>query len=123
MGAVLIPLIAILVVVVLLGLLAKAWTARRTARNDDLARTETVTLDYVVPTGQDPTLILAALSSEGYDAAPDPGQTQLVHIACPAGQERVRAHVRATIAGVHRTGVDDTEAHFDPGTVRFVDET
>jgi hypothetical protein len=121
MGPVLITLIAIVVVSVLL-LVTREWVARRATRADDLARADSAPLDYLVPTGQDPAVITAALSAEGYAAAPQPGETHLLHISCPAGQERERAHVRATISGGHRTGIDDAQAHFDLGTVRFVDE-
>jgi hypothetical protein len=79
-------------------------------------------LDYVVPAGQDPAVVLAALAAEGYDATTDPGQANLVHTRCPSGPERERARVRATIQSVHTTAID-AGAPFDPGPVRFQDET
>jgi len=79
-------------------------------------------LDYVVPAGQDPAVVLAALAAERYDASTDPGQANLIHIACPGGADRERARVRATIEAVHTTAID-AGAPFDPGPVRFQDES
>ena len=79
------------------------------------------TLDYRVPDGQDPTTVVVALGRDGFQATADPRDTQLVHVACPAGPDRERARVRAVIASVHTTGID-SGAPFVPGDVRFDDE-
>jgi len=78
-------------------------------------------LDYVVPEGQDPAVVLTALSREGYSATPEPGQVNLLHIDCPSGPEQDRAAIRRIIESVHTTGID-SGAPFDPGSIRFVDE-
>ena len=122
MGAFLIPVIVILVVVLVLVLGGRTWMARHTRRADELARPDSSTLDYVVPTGQDPVVVLNSLSAKGYEATPDPRQVHLLHISCPAGPQRDRAHVRTIIESADRTSID-SGAPVDPGAVRFVDES
>jgi hypothetical protein len=124
MGILLIIVVLAVVCLAGLGLAgggARTWAKRWTAVSDELARPDSPTLDYVVPEGQDPPVVLAALSAEGYSAAPDPDNVHLLHISCPAGPDRDRARVRSTIAGVHTTAID-AGVPLDPGEVRFVDE-
>src|SRR5918995_1338891 len=54
------------------------------------------TLRYHIPDAQDPTVLIATLDRAGYTADLDDvtGEKHLV-IACPAGRERERAHVRS----------------------------
>lgn len=121
MGALLVPLLILVVVLVVVGVGVRSWAARRDAAAEELARPATSTLDYLVPPGQDPVVLLTALTTEGFAATADPHRADLVHISCPAGPDRDRARARATIASVHRTGID-SGAPMDPGTVRFLDE-
>lgn len=121
MGAILVPLIIVVVLLLIAGAGLRSWSARRHEVAEELAGPTAPTLDYVVPPGQDPVVLLTALSTEGYTATADPVQTQLLHISCPAGPDRDRAHVRATIATVRSTALD-TGAPMDPGQVRFTDE-
>lgn len=82
----------------------------------------TPTLKYVVPTGEDPVVVLAALQRAGYTAGVDSHSAhQVVVVKCPDGQDRARAQVRAVIesAGVTAPKVD-TRRHAE---VRFSDET
>jgi hypothetical protein len=82
----------------------------------------TPTLEYDVPTGQDPAVILAALTSAGYTATVDPtGVHQVVSVACPAGVDRERAHVRSLIESANVTAPDDG-VRLD-ADVRFRDES
>lgn len=79
------------------------------------------TLEYEVPVGQDPTVVLAALHRAGYDATSDathPRQTVL--IACPAGIEGERERVRSAIESADVTTPDDGAPV--PAAVRFRDE-
>ena len=72
----------------------------------------TPTLEYEVPTGQDPVDILAALELAGFTASVDPHHThQHVLVGCPDGVDRQRPLVRSVIGS---TGLS---------AVRFVDET
>ncbi|MDF1606244.1 hypothetical protein [Nocardioides sp. YIM 152315] len=121
MGAILVPLIVLAVILVVAVIGIRSWAGRRNAVADDLAERRTPTLDYVVPPGQDPVVLLTALSADGYSATEDPRRTDLVHISCPAGLDRDRARVRATIQAVHTTAVE-TGAPIESGPVKFVDE-
>lgn len=107
--------------VVLLALFAWfAWAGRREADRqipDDVA-----SLEYLVPAGQDPVVVLTALSQAGYTATADHTQRQLLRIACPSGTDEERAHVREVIGSVHTTALD-TGMPMNPGPVRFVDES
>jgi hypothetical protein len=121
MGAILVPIVLVVAVLVVLGLGVRTFATQRRAVADELAQERVPTLDYVVPPGQDPVVLLTALSAEGYAATADPRRADLLHISTPAGPDRDRAHVRATIASAHDTALD-TPVTMDPGEVRFTDE-
>jgi hypothetical protein len=108
-------------VAVIAVVVAGRWAARRQRTGDELAAPSTATIDYLVPDVQDPAVIVAALHAEGFTATTDPGQTRLVHVSCPAGANRDRAHIRSVIASVHTTSID-AGAPLDPEGVRFTDE-
>jgi hypothetical protein len=119
---ILIPVILVVIVAVVVLLALASWGRRRQSAADELAHPASPTLDYRVPPGQDPVVVLTALASEGYQATVDPEATQLVHISCPAGLDRERAHVRAVLESADTTTID-TGAPIDPTPVRFVDES
>jgi hypothetical protein len=121
MGAILIPVIAVIVVVAIFWIVGQRWAVGRKRVSDDLAAPATDTVDYLVPSVQDPAVILAALEAEGFTATTDPAQTHLIHVSCPAGRERDRAHIRSVIASVHTTAID-SGAPFEAENVRFSDE-
>jgi hypothetical protein len=76
--------------------------------DEDLTGGSTPTLEYAVPTGQDPAVILAALERAGYTATVDPTHThQIVLIACPWGVEPERASVRSVIESASVTAPQD----------------
>ena len=78
---------------------------------EELHDPHTLTLEYSVPTGQDPAHILAALERAGYIAGVDPhGVHQVVVVRCPEGPDRARTSVRALIESAK------------VGEVRFRDE-
>jgi hypothetical protein len=102
--------------------LAKA----RGEHDAELADSPYQTLDYRVSDGQDPAVVLSALSDAGYDAAihPSPG-SRSIHIECRTGRDRERAHVRAVIESSAVTAIDDglpLSAVQGSKRVRFVDE-
>ena len=121
MPVVLIPIFIIVAIVVAVAIArgARTWGQRRVETHDELAGPAT-TLDYVVPSGQDPALLVSALRQDGYEAAPDPRDTDVLHIECPGGLDRERPRVRATLQSVRRTGFEG--APMDPEPVRFADE-
>ena len=95
---------------------------RQEALRHDAVSGQVPTLRYVIPAGQDPAAVMAAVKSEGYEVVRDDAAThsQDLLILCPAGIERERARVRAVIA--HQAGID-MEGHPMPEhAVIFADE-
>jgi hypothetical protein len=113
--------VVLVAVLVWLAVQASRWAAARSQVDHTLASPAAATLDYVVPEGQDPAVVLAALHDNGVQAAPDVGARQLVHVACPPTSNGERERVRSIIEGIHRSGID-AGAPFDAGAVRFEDE-
>jgi hypothetical protein len=121
MGALLIPVLIVLVLLVLGVVWLRRWGADRQRLADELNRPDTPTLEYTVPEGQDPAAVLLALENDGYVATTDPTDTLLVRVHCPAGLDRERARVRAVIETVGVTAIDSGVPVHD-GPVRFRDE-
>lgn len=121
MGALLIPVIAVVVVVAIVWVAGRRWAVGRQRVSHELSATATPTIDYQAPEGQDPVVLTTALSAEGFTATTDPANPQLVHVSCPAGPDRDRAHVRSVIASVRTTAID-AGVPFDVGDVRFTDK-
>ena len=102
----------------LFGALAITGSAgyRRAPEEHDEAKE----LRYVVPEGQDPAAILAALTHHGYRARlSDAERLRVVCVTCPHGKDLDRDDVRAVIAGVGTT-LEDTVPF--PHDVHFLDE-
>ena len=117
--------LVIVLAVVALGALVlyvlREQTKQRERVDEDLREEHTPALEYVVPTGQDPAVILAALERDGYTATVDPsGAHQVVLVACPAGVDRERARVRAAIESASVSTLEDGVPVQAP--VRFRDE-
>jgi hypothetical protein len=117
--------IVILVALVALGALVlyvlREQSIERERIDKELHDERTPTLEYSVPTGQDPVSILAALERAGYTASVDPHHPhQHVLIACPEGVDQQRAHVRSVIESASVTAPEDgAPLEVD---VRFKDE-
>ncbi len=80
---------------------------------------ESTTLHYRAPEGQDRVVVSTALGQAGYDVHPDETDHQLLHVTCAAED---REKVRDVIGSVHTSALD-TGVPVDPGTIRFTDET
>jgi hypothetical protein len=121
-GVLVATLLAIAALIWIVVYVVREETVKRGRVEHELRDEQTPTLEYLVPTGQDPAVILAALQSEGYMATVDPHHTeQLLLISCPAGLDRERARVRSIIAAADVTTLDDGgPVDVD---VRFRDET
>jgi len=111
----------LLALVVWFAYRASRWAAARSEVDAVIAEPSVRTLDYAVPEGQDPAVVVAALRENGLEAAPDVGAKQLVHVACAATSDADRERVRSIIEAV-RTSSIDAGAPFEPGVVRFEDE-
>jgi len=116
----------IVILVAVVGLLALVLYVLREQSLDrdridkELHDGHTPTLEYVVPTGQDPVGILAALERAGYTAAVDShGTHQLVLVACPDGRDTHRDQVRSLVASATVVAPGGTPP---PGGVHFRDE-
>jgi hypothetical protein len=97
--------------------------ARERARTESrLESPHTATLDYAVPLGQDPAVVLAALNKHGVEAIVDPGHGhQIVRIESGDLSPKRRDEIRSIIATADATALD----HGVPlavSSVRFEDE-
>jgi hypothetical protein len=96
-------LIATVLGIVALAAIVLYVIRQQLAEREQVARElhdeHTPTLEYALPTGQEPALILAALEQDGFTATVDPHHArQRVLVSCPGGVDRHRARVRAVIA-------------------------
>jgi hypothetical protein len=126
MGAVLVPVILLIVVLVLAWFAVQRFGRREIQRSDRLQNADRSTLRYEVPEGQDPAAVLAGLRGAGYDASPDsePGPSSpIVIIGEAQGGEPDREAVRRTLTELDGTNVVPEEsATVRRSRVRFVDE-
>ena len=123
-GGIPLGLIFLLVVIVLtvIGLYwVRPWARQRQRLSDHVNAPSTPTLDYRVPAGQDPAVVMAALTGAGYEAAVDPHDAHRVRVDCPAGPDEERSRVREVIAGARSTAIDAGKPA-RPDTVVFEDE-
>jgi hypothetical protein len=118
--------VAIIIGIIVLGVLlvvALGGFGASASRRETALDPRIETLRYHVPAGQDPTVLVAALSKDGYVAAEElVAGEEYIGVACPAGRDRERAHVRAIIASTHRTTLEEGKNDFEPGRVVFEDE-
>jgi len=115
-------LVALVAIAALVLYLLREQSLKRERVEAELHDAGTPRLEYVVPTGEDPVVVLAALERAGYTAGVDThGARQVVLVKCPDGTERSRQKVRAVIetAGVS-TPKPETQSRAD---VRFRDES
>jgi hypothetical protein len=126
MGAVFIPVLMVLVVLV-----AGAWAATRFTRaerehSDRLQNADRPTLRYLVPPGQDPAVVLTELRAAGYDASADsePGPSSpIVIVGTRSGGAPDREELRAFLSRIRRVNVDPgSEPETDVAPGRFADE-
>ena len=117
------PVIVLVLLVVLGGAVLfwmLRWSKARAATAVELERAEPETLEYLVPPGQDPVVVMSALETEGFTTRMDTSG-ELLHIHCPAGRERARARARAVISEADASAIEHGRP-IDRGRVTFVDE-
>jgi hypothetical protein len=126
MGAVLVPVILIIIAVVLGVLALKRFTRAEVERSDRLQNADRPTLRYQVPPGQDPAVVINALRQAGFEASPDsePGPSSpIVIVGAPDGGEPDREAVRATLVLANGTNIVPEESDdAERGRVLFEDE-
>jgi hypothetical protein len=125
MGAVLVPVILLIVVVVLAAFAVKRFSSRELRHSDRLRSDDGATLRYEVPAGQDPAVVLAGLRQAGYDASADsePGPSSPIVIIDARGSDPDREAVRRALTELDGTNVVPEESgHVRRTRVRFVDE-
>jgi hypothetical protein len=117
-GVVIVVIIALLLGGVLLAGRTGARGARR--RREAVLDADVETLRYRVPNGQDPAMLLAALTHQGFAAVAEPvREGKDVVVSCPDGRERERDRVRTTIQDASDMGGSEWPR---PGRVTFLDE-
>jgi hypothetical protein len=101
----------VLVFVVIVGMamyVVREHVRKRERVDEELHDARTPTLEYDVPTGQDPAVPLAALEREGYTATVDIQAVRpILLVKCPEGLEVEREHVRSVIESANVTAPDD----------------
>jgi len=108
LGVVIATVIGIAALIWIILYVVREQVATRQRIDEELHSDAVPTLEYLVPTGQDPAVILAALESAGYTATADPHHAhQRVLIACPEGLDRQRARVRTVIESASVTTPQD----------------
>ncbi len=126
MGAVLVPVLLIVLALVVGTIVVKRFSAAEVEHSDRLQNADRPTLRYEVPPGQDPAVVIAALSGDGYDVSPDsePGPSSpIVIIGRRGGGAPDREAVRASLTLLDETNIDPpTSGSVERGRVRFLDE-
>jgi len=125
MGAVLVPVILLVIVIVLATIAIKRFSRANVEHSDQLQYADRPTLRYAVPAGQDPALVVAELRKAGYDVSPDadPGPSSPVVIIGSHAGEPDREAVRQTLAEIDGTNIYPAESgQVQRERVRFVDE-
>jgi hypothetical protein len=126
MGAVLVPVLLLLVVLALAAYALKRFGRREIQHSDRLQNADRPTLRYEVPAGQDPAAVLTELRRAGYDASADsePGPSSpVVIIGTTTGDVPDREQLRATLDRIDVVNVDpEVDVPMDRPPVRFMDE-
>jgi hypothetical protein len=111
--------IAFLVVGTIVAFALRRWTLDEARTEARLHEPGAHTVIYDVPPGQDPAVLLGALSRAGYIAVSDTERgVERVLVDCPHEQDRDK--VRDIIEHVHRTSFEGAE--IDVAHVSFEDE-
>lgn len=126
MGAVFVPVILLIIVIVLAAIALKRFGSQEVRHSDRLQDADRPTLRYEIPPGQDPAVVLIGLRRAGYDASADsePGpSTPIVIIGDASGADPDREDVRRALADLDGTNVVPEESgQVEQPRVRFVDE-
>jgi hypothetical protein len=109
-------LAAVVAVVLVMGA-ARRWVLDEGATEARMLEPETHALSYLVPNGQDPAALMAALAHANFTTSTDThGGTERLLVAC---EEADRAQVRHVLEEANSAGSGGTRM---PDHVRFEDE-
>jgi len=123
MGAILIPIVIVVVALVAGALAVKQFVGRERARADKVYGGGEAMVRYRVPHGQDPAAVLLGLQRAGYEPVLDPvvGHTNELAIARGDHMRLDRDEVRNIFAGITQLNMEGDHLESVP-PVRFVDE-
>lgn len=113
-----IAFVLVLVVLLLLLMTFRRWTLDEAKTEARLRSPGSHTVVYVIPDGQDPTELMAAMTGAGFVAVVDT-MAGLERLVVECG-EKDRTRVRRTIERVQRSRLEGSEADRSP--VSFEDE-
>jgi hypothetical protein len=118
------PVVVLVIVIVVAGVVLFGllrWSKQRGATAEVLEEPQTETLEYLVPTGQDPVVVTTALEAEGFTTSLDStGEVVLIH--CPTGREGARPKARAAIAAADASAIEHGQS-LQVDRVVFQDES
>ncbi len=104
-------LVGLVVVGVVVSLGLRTWTLGQARTEARLLSPDTHTVGYVVPEGQDPAVLMAAVTTAGYTAIVDTsGGTERLLVEC---DEHARGDVRRVLEGVHSTAWDGSDSRVE----------
>jgi hypothetical protein len=108
--------LVLLLVVVALGAVSRQAGTRKAAVEDP----DIETLRYAVPAGQDPAVLMTALTQAGHQATSEMSPTgHDLLIACPVGK---RDEIRSVIGNADTTSIEGPGPRIETGPIRFADE-
>lgn len=117
-AAIAILLVALIAVLVVGAVGLRSWGMAEARTEARLRSPTTHTISYVVPRGQDPAILMAALAGAGFTTVVDnSAPAERILVACA---ETDRDRVREVLEHVDRTGFDGAEMHV--AHVTFDDE-
>ncbi len=93
---------------VLFAMALRRWGLETAETERRLSSPQTPTVSYVVPEGQDPAFVRAALAHAGFETMLHRSDGQRLIVECDAAE---RDRVRETIEKVERKGPDGREIH------------
>ena len=100
-------LVGLVVAGVVISMGLRTWTLDRARTEARLLSPDTHTVGYVVPAGQDPAVLMAAVAGAGYTAMVDTSRgTERLIVEC---DDHARGEVRRALEGVHSAAWDGSD--------------
>ena len=100
-------LVGLVVAAVVVSMALRTWTLERALTEARLLSPGAHTVGYVVPSGQDPAVLMAAVAGAGHTSMVDTSSgTERLLIEC---EDSARWEVRRALASVHSPGWDGSD--------------